>query len=444
MRSKFFVTMLATLSLISTAQSYERFGFTGRDGRNGTPGSPGTSGQSMEYFAGGTPQYLNLDGTRGGDAFDAEDGENAQACFQRLGDYDMYGADGGNAGRGGDGGYGGSAGNPTIYYQNSAHLSHILISAIGGEGGRGSRAGREGRGCFCQHYNWEVERCTTGKDSAGKPTKVCQKYFHNCRDGQTGYRASAGKTGTTGSLGTLTIIKADQRLQQDNPSQSIGFSSLITPMRIPLSENIFDTKSGAMNILARGSKLNDAYHEFRERAEKLVNVTWRAARDLAAFKQNSISARLQNGFVTASIVGGDMFLRELIQTPAGIEMNIKEAYHPEELKQLEVKLEGVAQDVVMSIKDKSPRQDLLKDAISITIYRKRFILGFHKVYQGLMPADLMQKSGDTLIMKLGRMDFPETPDTFNAGTTIKVELNVDRVFNNEYKLNHQGTHYDNQ
>ncbi len=65
-------------------------------------------------------------------------------------------------------------------------------------------------------------------------------------------------------------------------------------------------------------------------------------------------------------------------------------------------------------------------------------------HQGLMPADLMQKSGDTLIMKLSRMNFPETPDTFNAGTTIKVELNVDRVFNNEYKLNHQSTHYDNQ
>ncbi len=444
MLMKYFLILLSLFALNTNAQGRERFGFSGRDGRSGSSGLTGISGPSFEYFATGGQQLINLDGTRGGDALDGEDGQNAYGCFQKLADFDLLGADGGNAGKGGDGGSGGQAGNPTIYYQDIGQLKNILISAIGGEGGRGARAGRAGRGCQCEQRRWEVARCTEKKDKDGKPVKICEKVFHDCRDGDNGFSTSSGRNGISGNNGTLTLIKSAQRLQGDHPSEKINFAALMPSASVSLTENIFDTRSGASTLFAGGSRLNDTYFNFRERAEQNISVIWKAQRELASFAQNMVSTKLQTGFTSAVIEGDDVFLTQLNQSPGQLVLSVNEAYHREELKQLEVKLEGTAQDVVLSIKDKSLRQDLLKDTIRLNIYRKRFILGFHKVYDGLMPADLMQKSGDTLYLRLGRMNFQEAVDTFNKGTTIKVELNMDRLFNNAYTINFQNTSYDDQ
>lgn len=424
--------------ILWTYSSYanQTFGNYGRNGRNGLNGKPGYSAESTSVHTQNIPQRIQISGSSGADGSPGEDGENAQNCGQFRGNSDLIGADGGNAGAGGNGGNGGNAGNITVFYQNPSQLVNLLIIARGGNPGRGALAGRPGRACECQVPEWTTIDCHPVQKNDGSMTENCQNNHHYCHSGRDGKSAEDGVDGQQGQHGIVTLVKADQ-LPEETPYASTDFTNIQNVKLMRLSENIFKQQNHAENLFAPGSILSSSYWEYVKHSEKLIYLTWDSNKNPAEFSQSKLTANYRNRTseeIDLAIESQDIFVTDMINDSGRIHFKILDAYHPQELSQVSAKIEGKLRDLKVILTDLSPRQDLIDDQISLDLKRHRWMLGFHDVFGGSFPKDLIKKDGNTTILYVGKLNIDEASDTFEEGRKLRLNIHIDRKINNNRQI----------
>lgn len=154
------VSILLLSNNIASSQEVRTFGQPGNDGRNGIDGRSGRNNNDSKIIAGGDSQTIDISGTKGEDATEGEDGNNAFNCQQPDNPpYFLRGANGGNGGSGGSGGNGGNGGDATIFYTDTPNLKRITLDNSGGSGGSGGNAGKGGNGCQTTTPNWQIKYC---------------------------------------------------------------------------------------------------------------------------------------------------------------------------------------------------------------------------------------------------------------------------------------------
>jgi len=409
--------------LIALANDVRTYGTDGDDGRDGRSGRDGSPGRSQIVRADGTPQQLSTAGRDGENGEMGEDGDRAYCRAQpRNVRYDLQAADGGDGGDGGRGGNGGNGGNVTIYYTDPAQLQLISVDARGGQPGRGGRGGWGGDGCRCRDRSWRVEVCHDG---------TCQTERYVCRDGDDGDYGRDGRDGTAGQRGTLWLLNQTEPLLPDAPSRTQALDTFLR-QPVALSKNLWEARTGAGALLATGSTVADTYQHYIGRVEAQAQVVWAAPRSQTQFLALSPTATLddtgtvQFRFPESMWVTGQRDRGDRVTT-----FTVTGVVRAEDATRLAWgNPSGSGVNFSVAVLDLAAESDYLNTQFEI-VYRtadgdprdsRR--LRYITRYEGVVPAELVQRENNRFVLALGRL--PISGRYFQSGTYAQVELRIQR------------------
>ena len=405
----------------SAALASRQFGQDGRDGRDGRSGRDGRDGSSRTVRATGEPMLLDLSGTDGEDGSYGEDGEWVRCRRQPRNErHDLQAADGGDGGDGGGGGRGGNGGTLTVHYTNPSELRQILVTAAAGRGGRGGRGGNGTDGCNCDDRRWTVDVCKDG---------VCERKEYDCDDGRDGTDGRNGRDGNDGSLGQLVVINQTEPLPPDAPSQSPSVTSLVN-QPITLSRNLWETRSGAKNLLAAGSTIASSYQFYAGRIERQFALDWQAPQPSQTFT-DSVDLELQsNGQVSIDFPEAYWLLGETVQQDTLTTYRVDGIVPVADVTQLALgRVDGRSRTFEMNVVDLAQRSDVLETRFEVRYStsgndgrRRRYDVEF----EGVLPDELVQQDHNRFTLSLGRL--PIRSQLLSGGTRAQVELTIIRSY----------------
>ncbi|MEM9483375.1 MAG: collagen-like protein, partial [Cyanobacteria bacterium P01_F01_bin.116] len=329
---------------------------------------------------------------------------------------------GGDGGDGGRGGRGGNGGNLTVHYTDLSQLSQILVEASGGRGGRGGRGGDGTDGCRCNDRRWTIEVCKDG---------TCKLKEYHCDDGRDGRDGRNGRDGETGSQGQLVLINQPEPLPQASPQQSHAVSSLAN-LTVNLSRNLWETRSGAKNLLATGSTIANEYQFYIGHIERQFALDWQAPQPSQGFTE-AVDLELQrNGQVNINFPETYWLLGETIEQETLTTYRVDGIVPVEEVTQLAMgRVNGRSRTFTVNVVDLAQRSDVLETRFELRYStsndegrRRRYDLEF----EGDIPKNLIQQDYNRFTLALGRL--PIRSQLLSEGTQAQVELKIIRSFGN--------------
>jgi hypothetical protein len=417
--------------LIARSSDIKDFGRNGQNGVNGKDGSKGQESETLTIFADGSPATLNLAGQQGADGVNGSDGINANCGNQpEKAENNFQAANGGDGGNGGNGGDGGSGGKLTIYATDPNLLSQIKVNANGGEGGQPGQGGIGGQGCNCTKPYWTIETC---EGDPGDEDYSCTSREFRCLDGKNGANGSNGRQGRNGALGTLTLVNSDKPLQKDQPSATIAISELKNTGYI-LSQNIWETRSGALALFAPGSVIEDRYRALSERVERSFLLIWNAPQAFNQFAEKRVTLSLDENKNIKLSLPDDLWLEATTQQQNNItQLVVYNAMQEDEATRLKSEgLSGTGSNLKLTLVDEAERSDMVatKFRLKYRITRSdpRFQEGadFRTKYDGELPIDSIVANGDRFTLNLGKL--PIEADALRSGTGVQLDLVATRSF----------------
>lgn len=421
-------------SLLAWASETRTFGSQGNSGREGRSGRDGQSGQGTSTVADGTARSFSLNGE---DGEAGEDGENAlrSRCTgqPRNVAYNLQAAHGGNGGSGGSGGHGGSGGSLTIYYQNPLDLRRISVLAQGGRGGRGGRGGLGTIGCRCSTYSWELQSCT---GTPGQSDYRCQTSRYRCQDGRDGSNGSNGQDGRTGQDGQLRLVNQLEPLQSENPTQTVRLQALAN-QSLPLSRNLWATRTGANGLLADGSRVSDTYQEYTGRVEGVVRLDWQAARPASLFATESITASLaEDGTLTADFSEGLWAAYETQRRDQDMVITVTQAVRQQDVTRLAWGgLQGREAGLKAVVLDLAGESAYLNTEFRVVLRtttddpRDNRRPRYTTAYEDVIPASAVALDGNRFELNLGQL--PIRGRSLRPGTYAQLEIIALRSLGNQ-------------
>lgn len=416
-------TLVSALAVLATLTGITPpafgFGYQGTRGFDGRDGRRGQDGPSHVIYADGSAAYLDLSGTRGGDAEPGQEGGSAYACVQDYPDMDVHGAHGGDGGRGGNGGNGGSSGALTVHYTDIGALRNLFVVSQPGRGGDSARGGPGGYGCYCTTPSWQRRYC----DANGQNCTV--RTFH-CHNGYRGLGGYSGGNGFDGRRGELTLIPQRDPVTPTNPDVSVPIGSLDTSggTLVHLSESRWVTRSGASLLFAPGSVVPDAYRSYEGRTDRVARVLWQAGRSVTDFADRALRLHLTDGSIDAEL-DDDLWprIREATQGPLTT-FSIEKLIYESEARQLElVKVTGQGQDLVAEFVDHENVSSFVGTSFHLDFQAKRLFYGTK--FHGAIPPSLVQLEGTVLRVAVGKL--PIAAKWLKAGRKIRLRFEVVRA-----------------
>jgi hypothetical protein len=151
--------------------------------------------------------------------------------------------------------------------------------------------------------SWDVQTCT---GTPGQADYRCHTNRYVCRNGHDGMTGRFGQDGQPGRDGQLWLVNQLEPLQPENPAQTVSLQTLTT-QSLPLSRNLWATRTGANALLAPGSRVNDSYREYTGRVEGSITLNWQAPRSLAPFAATPITAAIQEDGRLAATFSDDIW-----------------------------------------------------------------------------------------------------------------------------------------
>ncbi len=408
------------------------FGNHGRDGYSGRSGRAGLDGEDRTIFistifANGDRQSLDLSGGNGEDGEDGGDASRNTCGNQpRNVERDLQAANGGNGGSGGDGGPGGRGGNLTVYYRDLSDLRALAVNAAGGRGGQNGRGGRASVGCRCQRSSWEVETCTGSGES-----RECTTRRFRCRDGQNGRQGRDGRQGESGRLGQLRLINQEQPLEPDRPTVQIPISAL-GQTEFELSQNIWQSRRGAVALLAPGSVVADEYQEFVERVEKTVRVVWDAPQPLSRFSGETVELRLGDRQQVQISFNDSLWVQSTTTEQDGVtELVVQNIIAERDVTQLAVSnFADQGPRLNLQLVDLAGQSDILSTTFQIR-YRTIDTRGrinsrdYRTRYEGTLPAAAITQDYNRFVLALGQL--PIEAQYLSRGNRVEIEVIANRA-----------------
>lgn len=416
---------------LARGEDTKSFGKNGQDGNQGKNGQDGQNSDNLTIFADGSPTTLNLAGQNGLDGEDGGNGNDAP-CSNQPQDvtYNLRAPDGGNGGDGGDGGKGGNGGSLTIYASNLANVSQVSVNAVGGKGGQPGKTGIGGKGCQCSQPYWTIQTCT---GNPGDSNYNCTTREFNCRDGNDGKNGRTGRTGKDGLLGKLTLINLNKPLEPDQPVATIPMSQLKDKGFI-LSQNTWETRSGAVSLFAPGSVIADQYLALVERLERSFLLVWNAPQSFSKFANQMVTLNLEENQGRDIVLSDEVWVEATTQKQNNVtQFVVYNAILKKEATQLKSEgLSGVDSSLQLNLVDLANQSNListqfrLKYRITRSDPRFRPVSDYSTRYSGEMPAELVRLNGNRFTLNLGQL--PLKPDDLKSKLGVEVDLVATRSF----------------
>jgi hypothetical protein len=416
---------------LARADEIEAFGSNGRNGSNGRDGMRGQDSDNMTIFADGSSVTLNLSGQTGKDGSPGSSGTDANCARQpQKADYNMQASSGGSGGNGGNGGDGGNGGTLTVYTTNLEYLSQITVNAAGGQGGQSGRGGNGGQGCNCSEPYWTIETCD---GDPGDSDYSCTTRQFRCHSGQNGANGSGGRQGRDGAAGNLIVINSDKPLQKDQPTASIPISELKNT-GYTLSQNIWETRDGALALLAPDSVISDRYRMLVERVERSFLLIWNAPQASSKFADKRITLSLDKKKNIKVALPSDLWLEATTQQQNNItQLIVYNAMLASEATQLKSQgLSGTGSSLQLKLVDGADRSNLiatkfrLKYRTTRSDPRYRELSDYTTKYSGEIPAQLIVSDGNRFTIDLGKL--PIEQNALRSGMGVEVDLVAVRSF----------------
>lgn len=413
------------------AENIQDFGVQGAAGKPGQEGQPGRNRESVTIFADGSPQTLDLSGQNGGDGGAGTDGGGANCSSQPQGvARNLQAPSGGSGGDGGNGSNGGNGGSLTAYTTNLDNLRQIKINASGGKGGQGVAGGKGGKGCNCSQPYWNVTTCT---GNPGDPNYSCTTSEFRCQDGQDGKDGRNGSAGRDGLTGKLTLIALNKPLEGDRPAATVPLTEL-KDKGFNLSQNRWETRTGAAALFAGGSAVDDRYLMMVERQERSFVILWNAPQPFSKFAAKNLTLSLAEGSKIQVSLPPDVWLEATTQQKENLtEFVVYNAILQSEATQLASDgISGSGTDLQLSLTDRAGLSNLVatkfrvKYQITRSDPRFRPVSEYTTKYEGEMPADLIKANNNRFTLDLGKL--PIDPQNFRQGLGVQVEVTATRTF----------------
>jgi hypothetical protein len=418
--------------LQASANQIVDFGEKGKSAENGEDGIKGKNSEALTIFADGSPLNLNLSGQDGTDGTNGEIGDSALCENQPANvSYNLVGANGGDGGNGGNGGDGGDGGSLTVYASNKDYLKQITVQAGGGKGGEAGDGGNGGNSCQCPQPYWVVESCT---GSPGSPNYSCGTKEYRCLNGEKGKNGRAGRDGREGKLGTLTLINSNTPLPPDRITASVSMGELKS-RGFSLSKNIWEARTGATELFAPGSIINDQYLELVERIENAVVLVWNAPQPFALYSDRNLTLSLQDDQSIQITVPNDLwFQADQIQKNKVTELFIFNVIQASDATKLVSNgLSGFGENLQLELIDKAEQSDLIETSFTIKYSvsnssdnRFRQANDYTLRYQGQIPPNLIRYSNNRFMLDLGKL--PIEPRYLELDRSVQVEIEITRSF----------------
>ncbi|NEP57393.1 MAG: collagen-like protein [Symploca sp. SIO2G7] len=421
------------------------YGRDGHNGNEGRKGKKGRDGQSLTVFADGSPLNLELSGEDGLDGEDGRNGKDARCGHQNWDvNYNLRGADGGNGGNGGDGGDGGHGGSLTLHYTNLVDLRSIYVRAEGGRTGRSGRSGYGGEGCQCESRHWKKTTCT---GTPGNPDYSCQTEEFSCRNGKDGKDGRDGRDGNPGRLGTLAIINSTEPLSPDQPTATVAMSQLQGKV-FNLSKNKWQTRSGAVSLLAPGSIIDNQYREFVERIESSFELVWKAPRSITNFPgEQNLTLTLQDNRQVKVDFPEEVWAEGTTSQQDGItRFTVSNAIHQKEATQLtRADFSGNGTNLTFSLVDKAGKSNLVTTEFWLKYRTARTRPGFRRTadyrtrYESNIPQELVKRHNNHFTLDIGKL--PIESQYLKPGVAVDIQIVATRSFgerSTEQKIDWKG------
>ncbi len=387
-----------------------------QNGDNGTDGQDGRSGgdgQSQTIFATPTPVNLNLSGEDGTDGQDGRDGEDLDYCrLPNRPAFDITAPNGGNGGRGGNGGNGGNGGALTVYYTNIEDLRNLSVRSLAGRGGLGGRGGSGGRGCECDRQSWERDN-----------------RHYNCTNGSDGRSGLDGRDGSDGTAGMLWLVNRTEELPPEVPRLTVSMGEL-GGQAFSLSRHIWETRQGAMGLLAPGSVLAGEYREFVERLEGSFELVWQANRPIADFGEGNVTLNIQDDGQVEIVFPEEVWVGGNVEKQGNRTIfTAMNAIAASEATKLQVgDFTGSGSDLQLVLVDLAQKSDLVATQVQIK-YRSTDDdeRGRPRTrYEGEIPAELVRQDYNRFVVDVGKL--PIESRFLQLGMKVEIELIVTRSF----------------
>ncbi len=406
-------------------------GSVGAPGTRGKDGQTGASTDNLTVFSDGSPMTLNLAGRDGAPGEAGGDGSPSNCpdldTSQRQ---DVQMADGGMGGDGGNGGNGGNGGSITIYSRNLSSLNQIFVGATGGKGGAGGPGGAGSAACQCSQPYWTVENCSGKPGDSGYR---CSTQEFRCSSGRNGRDGRSGIAGQDGLPGRLTVLNLDRPLEPDRPGTSINLDTLKN-QGFNLSKNIWETRTGAAQLLAPGSVIADEYLILLERIEKSFLVLWNAPQPFERFANANVSLTLTENNEISADLPNDLWLEGTTQERNNVtEFVVYNAMWEGDATKLgRLSLSGNGDNLQLSLVDEANQSNLmttkfrLKYRVTNEDPRFRPPSTYSLRYDGEIPDELVVVSGNQFTLNIGQLSIPAKD--LQSGTGVEIELLAERTF----------------
>jgi hypothetical protein len=185
-------------------------------------------------------------------------------------------------------------------------------------------------------------------------------------------------------------------------------------------------KSGATQLFAPGSALNDSYKEYSHRQEYRYSFGWEARRPLSDFGGVPVSLFVTGNGVDAN-VSSQVWFQAREEVINGIpRATFEKMLYAEEAVRLEVSFRGVEQDFVAVVTDTAGVSDLVTTGFNLKLQKDKLIN--KTLFKGNMPSNLIEQQDHTFVLHLGQLPGVNRKDLEN-GTNIILNLTVGRSLN---------------
>lgn len=409
----------------------QHYGNDARDGRDGADGRHGRSGENRTInLPNASPIQLDLSGEAGEDGRNGEDAEWRRCGRQpRNTRYDLQAADGGDGGDGGHGGDGGDGGALTVYYADPADLRQIYVNAIAGRGGDGGWGGDGTRGCNCDDDSWRVERCEDGN---------CTDERYECEDGDDGDDGRSGQGGAAGEIGRLIAINQLDPLPAERPRTTAAISTLAN-QTVSLSRNLWQTQSGARNLLAPGSVIADDYQSYAGHIERQFALDWQAPQSVSSFQDNLTVSLLPSGEFGVQFPDDYWLIGSSTQQADLTTYRVDGMVPVSQVTQLAMgRVSGRSRTFEVSVIDRAQLSDELDTQFRIRYSTARETgreggtrTRYTVQHEGPVSTDLITQDNNRFTLALGRL--PIRSQLMSGGTQVKVELIATRSYGENSK-----------
>ena len=411
-----------------------RLDLSGEDGRDGRDGAKGTSG--FCYGSGGTG------GGNGGSGEDGEDGRDGESMV--------------------------------VIYRSLADLSQVFVVSEGGKGGKGGRGGSGGSGCsYCPPErqtpdveidlpdpsgikvpgnlglpdniqipsNIQVPNLNQDKDKGDctQPSSLLEispKGSGACVTTSSGIRGSDGRSGKDGKIGHLYLAEQGAGIRPAQPTQGVRLSAFAQNEALLLSKNLWDSRQGALALLAPGSVIADEYYEYGGRLEQNYVLAWDAPQPPTDFPNEEVQLTLMETGEVEMVSSENVWLASQVSAQNGAtQVAIKQIVKQEDVTQLALTdFSGQRSDLSLTLIDQARKSDILTTQFRLQYRVARDLqtdrpsgrsTGYVTRYEGEVPAELVQQDRQRFILNLGHL--PIDSRYLQSGLNVEVELTAVRT-----------------